>query len=1011
MCRKLMAIQTIIIVTIAGSTFASQASDYTAAGRALLFNGKVSGVRSAYETFELGLADSGCTDCQSDRELKFFHALTRAVMIGLRDDGESINSAIELAREFGVATVNDCWAPYLELDKLAWVAETNRYGVYEVPGDAPDAADIRVILDEGIIPEIDAIIAELDGISDAPADRFRVYIQPAEMRVFFPVYYGPFDPNSIYYDPTSRWLLPVEVDYGEVLALKGLLQGIKALLEARGAYDMYISPEDMLIEKAYGGSLQVNRDLLLAHPDLLKVLPTTNDSNDGVQRLQDARDDLVQAIDTYLAVVNYIADEDTPSGTDPQEDEFLYIDPANKDTTDALSERLTTLRDSLVDDSVGAYPWEATKQYQLTDPAPDRIWELSLNYDILGIAAPEAGSLNIVNPGGVPGPWRVTQISREAGQLLLEMEYDVPGQYGGAFFSGAVSSDANSISNGTFSYWGPAYGDVANLSGQLENLQVTTTRFDPNPMFGSKLDYPQPLDLRDVLTEFDEWNGALPGSVAHGLGDDPTIGGILPEMTQDEWQRLFDLQPGGDVELDLVSSSQIQIDGSLGDWDEAQTVFTDVADDTDERADDVSGVDIKSVYMAYNFSGLLCAIELCDDITATYTAYEMVLSYAPDGPSALGALAVDVGRYDDGYGSFTWGDLYYRVADECGWTYWESYGGVSFVAGQRVIEFAIPWSQLPAYLPGRFLTVASYGEYDAPDWTWYASDSEINETHVRLTIGDLGTVSGTVSYDGFMGEPIFVQAYTDPAAPEESIVASTMIMEPGPYVLQGIGLDWQGFVRAYTPLLGFDNIFSLNSFQVQKAVPVALTSRHITGVDFDLAYPCRLDQGVWLSDEIATTIGESHWYYFNAVAGGTYTLDLARETSESACFALYDRDAATELIAIEYWQPQQIFWLCPASGRYYVRVASGYCDVTGGTYQIRMASNLSCPQADVACDKWVGVKDCRVDFHDFAALASYWAKGCLQPLWCDGVDFDESGSVGLRDLATLASEWMSDGNL
>jgi len=44
------------------------------------------------------------------------------------------------------------------------------------------------------------------------------------------------------------------------------------------------------------------------------------------------------------------------------------------------------------------------------------------------------------------------------------------------------------------------------------------------------------------------------------------------------------------------------------------------------------------------------------------------------------------------------------------------------------------------------------------------------------------------------GDPIFIPAYTDPEDPDGSIVASTMITEPGHYTLDGIGLGWRGYV-------------------------------------------------------------------------------------------------------------------------------------------------------------------------------------------------------------------------
>jgi len=60
-------------------------------------------------------------------------------------------------------------------------------------------------------------------------------------------------------------------------------------------------------------------------------------------------------------------------------------------------------------------------------------------------------------------------------------------------------------------------------------------------------------DLRDMLPDFDRQGEPLAGTMGHGLGDDPTLGGILISyekdgevryFTQDFWTQELDLQPG-----------------------------------------------------------------------------------------------------------------------------------------------------------------------------------------------------------------------------------------------------------------------------------------------------------------------------------------------------------------------------------------------------------------------------------------------------------------------------------
>jgi len=49
----------------------------------------------------------------------------------------------------------------------------------------------------------------------------------------------------------------------------------------------------------------------------------------------------------------------------------------------------------------------------------------------------------------------------------------------------------------------------------------------------------------------------------------------------------------------------------------------------------------------------------------------------------------------------------------------------------------------------------------------------------------------------------------------------------------------------------------------------------------------------------------------------------------------------------------------------------------------------------------------RVDFGDFAILASYWQEqGCEDPDWCQGTDLDISGTVDMNDLMLFSDYWL-----
>jgi len=52
-------------------------------------------------------------------------------------------------------------------------------------------------------------------------------------------------------------------------------------------------------------------------------------------------------------------------------------------------------------------------------------------------------------------------------------------------------------------------------------------------------------------------------------------------------------------------------------------------------------------------------------------------------------------------------------------------------------------------------------------------------------------------------------------------------------------------------------------------------------------------------------------------------------------------------------------------------------------------------------------QDTKVDFTDFAILASYWQEpNCNAPNWCEGTDLDTDGSVDAYDLALFVDYWL-----
>ncbi|MBN2130854.1 MAG: Ig-like domain-containing protein [Sedimentisphaerales bacterium] len=358
-----------------------------------------------------------------------------------------------------------------------------------------------------IIPEIESIISELDSIADSPT-RFRFYLQPEE----------------------TGSQSAVEVDYAEVLALKGLLEGAKAGLLglADPAYNFLINPYTSPFSGKICDIFYQFNGVLSAYPDLLRVVPTT-----GTASLAQAKTAVIAGIDDYLAVVSYIESE-----IDPQMDDLIYIDPNATGPLSILESRLLALKTSLQTGNAVTYPWLTTRTYAVWQDGT-ATGPLTITYDVTGfeIARAELTAFNpTVGPSGPPVVWEGDWGGIHDNDLLeIDFEYGDPGA--GIWFWGTFRGtlSGNNINNATFSYQG--WGSSGWVSLEQDNMtvagpsatDVTNLRFNLNPIFAGT------VDPRDMLPQFDPNNYPIPGTFGHGLGDDPTLGGVLPDMTQEMW--------------------------------------------------------------------------------------------------------------------------------------------------------------------------------------------------------------------------------------------------------------------------------------------------------------------------------------------------------------------------------------------------------------------------------------------------------------------------------------------
>lgn len=508
---------------------ASTQDDYTVPAREKLFSGTRSGLTEAYQILQQGLDDQDMTG--DVRELKFFHALARMGLLVFDTNDVTVNtSLVELGAPYGVTVSGDKFFvpdPCDPNDMLFMPSDSIDPNVFRVnlPVDPcdPNCYLVQSGLDQStldatataintiIIPEINSIVSELNSILDWPTP-FRVYLLPSE----------------------TGLLTQVEVDYAEVLALKGLLAGVKASLRgtANPAYDFLINPHTSPFSGRICDIFYEFNGILSAYPNLLKVLPTSTMAGDGAASLALAKLDVMAGIDAYIATMNYIKSE-----TDPQQDDFIYIDPNVAGPLNAQEAKLLALKTSLQMNTVATYAWLTTRTYTawqsgaLTGP-------LTITYDVTGYDVVSA-QLSARNPDDPFGPAVVWDSEwgdiYENNQLEIDFEYGIPGT--SVWFWGTLRGTVSGtlITNATFSYEGWGSGGWISLQQDLMTIagpSATNTvdlRFNLNPIFAGT------VNPRDLLPQFDPNNDPVPGTFGHGLGDDATLGGILPDMTQRDW--------------------------------------------------------------------------------------------------------------------------------------------------------------------------------------------------------------------------------------------------------------------------------------------------------------------------------------------------------------------------------------------------------------------------------------------------------------------------------------------
>jgi hypothetical protein len=197
------------------------------------------------------------------------------------------------------------------------------------------------------------------------------------------------------YDSETGFGDTLDLDYGDVLLFKSSLLILKVYFQWIGAYNIDVDFSE-IVENT--DLFQVQSDLIDRYPDFLKLLPTTGVSADGAAILEQAKQDLISFIDTYLAASDSIRNE-----TDSQSDDFMSFDPDDLDDEAHFRNILQEVKASLLEfrvavlednDGIGVGRIDLNHIFGKSSVAP---------MDIRGII-PEFNNENEILTGSLPDP-------------------------------------------------------------------------------------------------------------------------------------------------------------------------------------------------------------------------------------------------------------------------------------------------------------------------------------------------------------------------------------------------------------------------------------------------------------------------------------------------------------------------------------------------------------------------------------------------------------------------------
>jgi hypothetical protein len=491
--RQVLYILTIILVTLfllrPPQVAATTAQEFISNGEDFLYTETVDGLLQAHSIFQNAKAAY-----PDDPVINGYLALTRLFHLALTSESGGLQ---ELLTKYGIVRTG------LDLDTLDY--DLPKYGndKYNVPQTAPGTESARVFMSGELLSALDASIGNLDTTIATWNDTSK-HIVAKEKR------------------GTD---IDIEVDYGDIYLFRASLMELKSMVLTITAYDLNVD----IREIAALDNLEAfsEKDFFDRYQDFFRLIPTSaTPTGNGINQLALARTVMIDAIDDYLAASPKIRnDTDLTIGAE----ELIEIDECDYLMEEWFRESLTKIKTTLSNASNPAAEIpDQEEEWLFTDVATGNHIEVSLEHNR------GQGEFDGLEGGDFVG-WSGDIECLTINGNLIYIEMEAAGwPYSEIAFSGTLNGTSDAIS-GRYNGWSAAGPVSGNFNATRLSLSENIERINLNPFFGNGSG---PYHVRDFLPRFNTCDNLVPDTVGYGLNPsapDATLGGILPDYTQTDW--------------------------------------------------------------------------------------------------------------------------------------------------------------------------------------------------------------------------------------------------------------------------------------------------------------------------------------------------------------------------------------------------------------------------------------------------------------------------------------------